>query len=417
VGAHNPRVSFGAVLRVSEFRALWLAQAQSLIGDQLARVALAVLVFDRTGSASLTAAVYALTFAPAVLGGIVLAGLADRLPRRTLMISCDVVRAVLLVMMAMRGVSLWALCVLLVVAVLVGQPFNAAEAALIPDLLAGDAYVVGSSLRMITSQLAQLIGFAVGGVVIAAIGARAGLIVDAVSFAVSALIVAVWVRHRPAPLPPPGGPGSASRSWGGQIADGARLVFGDPRLRALVGLGWLAAFHIVPEGLAPPYAASLGGGPVAVGMLMAAPPTGCALGALVLVRFAPATRRRMIGALAVATALPMIACLEHPGLLASIALWGLAGVFSAYQVPAAAAFIGALPAAGRGQAIGLVSSGLIAIQGLGVLTFGGVATAINPAAAIAVAGLAAGVVAVPLAVVWSRSGRRPRPVPVVGAVR
>jgi len=49
------RVTFGAVLRVAEFRALWIAEAQSMAGDQLARVALSVLVFDRTGSPSLTA--------------------------------------------------------------------------------------------------------------------------------------------------------------------------------------------------------------------------------------------------------------------------------------------------------------------------------------------------------------------------
>jgi MFS family permease len=75
--------TFGAVLRVAEFRALWIAEVFSVAGDQLARVALALLVFSRTGSASLTALTYALTFVPALIGGWLLSGLADRWPRRT----------------------------------------------------------------------------------------------------------------------------------------------------------------------------------------------------------------------------------------------------------------------------------------------------------------------------------------------
>lgn len=62
------RVGFGAVLRVREFRWLFFADMQSQLGDQLARVALSVLVFARSGSVFLTAAVFALTFLPAVLG-------------------------------------------------------------------------------------------------------------------------------------------------------------------------------------------------------------------------------------------------------------------------------------------------------------------------------------------------------------
>lgn len=69
----STRVGFREVLRVREFRYLFIADIQSQLGDQLARVALSVLVFSRTGSTLLTAAVFALTFLPAVLAGWVLA--------------------------------------------------------------------------------------------------------------------------------------------------------------------------------------------------------------------------------------------------------------------------------------------------------------------------------------------------------
>ncbi|HEV2887615.1 MAG TPA: MFS transporter, partial [Jatrophihabitans sp.] len=125
-------MSFIDVLRVPEFRVIWLADAQSQAGDQLARVALSVLVFDRTSSALLTALTYALTFLPALLGGALLSGLADRLPRRRVMIVGDLTRAVLLGVMAIPGTPLWLVCILLVFAVLVGSPFTAAESALLP---------------------------------------------------------------------------------------------------------------------------------------------------------------------------------------------------------------------------------------------------------------------------------------------
>jgi MFS family permease len=95
------RRGFAAVLRGREFRLLWLANAQSLLGDQLAPMALSVLVYDRTGSGLVTAAVYALTFLPALFGSVLLGPLADRLPRLALLVGGDVIRAVLLAVMAL----------------------------------------------------------------------------------------------------------------------------------------------------------------------------------------------------------------------------------------------------------------------------------------------------------------------------
>src|SRR3712207_1428783 len=93
-------------LQHGEFRALCCAEAISVFGDQLARVALALLVFDRTSSALLTALTYALTFVPAVLGGWLLSGLADRYPRRRIVILADLARAALAAAMVIPGMSL-----------------------------------------------------------------------------------------------------------------------------------------------------------------------------------------------------------------------------------------------------------------------------------------------------------------------
>lgn len=396
------RVTFGDVLRVREFRALWLADAQSMAGDQLARVALSVLVFQRTSSSALTALTYALTFLPAMVGGAFLSGLADRLPRRELMIWCDLGRAALLAVMALPGLPLGVLYLLLVAAVLIGSPFLAAESALVPSILDGEQYAVGTGLRTITGQIAQLAGFALGGVVIAGIGARGGLLIDAATFGASALLVRLAVRHRPAPEQVD--PVTAGlRYYLSSLAAGARLVAADRRLRVLVGLGWLAAFYVVPEGVAVPYAAESGGGPTAAGLLMAAMPAGTALGTFVYMRFVdPEVRQRWIGALAVGTAIPLALCVFHPGLAASLTLWGISGAFCAYQVQAYAEFARAVPDGRRGLAIGIASSGLLAVQGVGILLGGLVAGALSPAAAVGLAGMVETVLGLLLAMAWWR---------------
>jgi MFS family permease len=393
------RVTLSAVLRVAEFRALWIAEAQSMAGDQLARVALSVLVFDRTGSPSLTALVYALTFLPAIVGGALLSGLADRVPRRTLMIACDLIRAVLLAGMALPGTPLPIISCLLVLSVLAGRPFTAAQVAILPDILTGEAFVVGSGLRMITDQVAQLAGFAGGGVAVALIGARAGLAADAVTFVLSALIIRLFVRQRrPTAWQERDAALGRATVWH-QMKAAAAIVCASPLLRSLVGLGWLAGLHVVPEGVAVPYATALGEGPAAVGLLMAALPAGSAVGALLLLRLPARLRERSIGPLAVAAALPMIACAASPGLVVSIALWFLIGMFAAYQAQAAASFVRAVPAGQRGQTMGLVGSGLIAVQGLGIVVFGVVADHLGGPKAVGLAGTVALVLAALLATV------------------
>ena len=156
-----------------EFRLLWLAQVQSLLGDQLARVALSVLVYDRTSSALATAVVYALSFLPALLGSVLLGPLVDRLPRRALLVGADLIRAALVAVMVLPGLPVAVLAALLVLAVLVGAPWQAAESALVVDILTTEDYALGLGLRSATGQAAQLVGFAVGGVAVAAVGARA----------------------------------------------------------------------------------------------------------------------------------------------------------------------------------------------------------------------------------------------------
>jgi MFS family permease len=395
------KTTFRDVFAVAEFRALWLAQLLSVVGDQLARLALTVLVYDRTRSALLAAITFVVSLVPAFIGGVTLAWLADRYPRRGVMISCDLVRCVLVLVMAIPGVPLAGLVALLFVVTLVGAPFTSARAAVYPDVLTGDRYVVGTAVTITTYQFAQVVGFAVGGATVTFFGTRPTLLVDAATFIASALIVLCWVRPRSAPAVVAGDDRAPSRLAG--IFAGTRLVLARPSLRTPMLFGWLAAFYNAPEGVVTPLARDLGGGAAAVGVLLAANSLGQTVGALVLSRFvAPSTRLRFMGPLAVAACAVLALFFWRPGLPATLLILFASGLFASYQLAANAAFVTAAPQEQRSQAFGLAQGGMSLGQGVVMILAGAAADHHSPALVIAVAGAVGAMVALAVVVSWVR---------------
>jgi MFS family permease len=397
--APEGRASYREVFAIREFRALWAAQVLSYAGDQFAQVAIAILVYHRTRSPFLTALTYALTYLPPIAGGPLLSGLADLFPRRRVMIVCDLLRMGTVGLMALPFMPFGPLCALLFCTVLIGAPFSSARTALLPDVLPGDKFVLGSAIGNITFQVSQIVGFVAGAAVVAALDTHRTLAVDAFSFFLSALIVFLGTKPRPSPRRED----DARRSLWAVSVDGARIVFGNPVLRTLLLFGWLAGFAIVPEGLAAPYAHSLHGGPLTVGLLMAAVPFGTVLGAFAFGKLAgPSARIRMMGWLAMLSCAPLIASAWNPPLTVILPLWALAGAGGAYQLAAAAAFVQQLTPGTRARAFGLAQSGLYAVQGLGILAGGAVAQAIGPTLAVGLAGLSGLTAATMLAMVWTQ---------------
>ncbi|MFI5956166.1 MFS transporter [Cryptosporangium sp. NPDC051539] len=391
-------------LRDPEFRGLWTAQTLSRVGDQLARVALIVLVFQSTGSAAAASAAYAVTMVPWLIGGPLLGWLGDRYPRRAVMISCDLASAGLIAAMAVPGQPLPALYVLLFAATLLAGPFGAARSALVRDVFPDDdRYAAATALTSVTGQFAQVAGFAGGGLLAGLTTPRQALLLDAATFVVSAILVRLTVTRRPAPRGPAGA-ALPSRA----MTAGVRLVFGDSRLRRLTSYAWLASLHTVPAGVVAPYVADLGGGSAGVGLLLASVAFGTALSMIVVSRWVPAERRlRLMEPLALLAGAPLVLCAFHPGLVLTAAIWALAGAGSGYQLAANVAFVRAVPDAHRAQAFGVVAAGLVAGQGFGVLAAGALASVLAPALVVAVAGTLAALLALLL---WANAepDRRPR---------
>ena len=394
------RATFRDVFAIREFRWLWLAYLLSIAGDQLALVALTVLVYDHTRSPLATAAAYTVGFLPWLIGGPTLAALADRISRRTVMIGCDLGSALLVTVMALPVIPLWAMIALLFVVTLLGSPYRAARSAMLPDILAGDRYVLGTAAMQTTNRTGRLLGFAAGGAVVAVIGARPAMGIDAATFVASALLLSAGVRARPLPRRPDGSPARARPA-----TSGIRLVFGDRTLRSLVLLGWLVPFYAVPEALAVPYAARLAGGAAVAGLILAAGPFGSLIGTIVFGRLVdPPARLAWMGPLAVACCAVLALCALNPALGFALAVIAAAGALSAYQLAANAAFVAAVPRHRRGQAFGVANGGINVGQGIWFALAGLAAETLGPADVIAISGGIGAAAAGALAVSRRRRG-------------
>jgi len=395
-GAVPSRATFRGVFAVREFRALWFSLLLSVAGDRIALVALTLLVYDRSRSPLLAAATYAAGYLPWVIGGLFLADIADRRPRRAVMVACDAVRAVLVAAMTVPRVPVGALVALLFAATMFAPPFESARASITPDILSGERYALGTAVIQTTFLAADVAGAAGGGLAVALVGVRPALGIDAATFVLSGLLIGLGTRARPA----------AARAAGSPLARagaGLRLVFGDRALRTLLLFGWLVVFYTVPQGVAAPYAARLGGGPVATGLVLASTSAATMVATPLFSRFVrPRRRLALMGPLATSTCAALVLTALRPGLAVSLAIFSASAAFGAYQLAANTAFVVRVPNQRRAQAFGIANMGVIVGQGAAFVAAGAAAEAVSPAAVIAVAGGIGAVAALALTLGWRR---------------
>ena len=376
----------------------------SVAGDQLARVALTLLVFQRTGSALLAAITFAVSIVPAFIGGLTLSGLADRLPRRQVMIASDLSRAVLVAIMAIPGMPVFLMICIFGAVTMIGAPFNAARAALYPDILIGDLYVLGTAVTLTTLQFAQVIGFAAGGAIVELFGVRTSLLVDSATFLVSALLTRALVRARPTARPTARATPRARPLALSDLSAGIRLVFGNPALRTPMLLGWLVAFYDIPEGVVAPLSQALGGGDLAAGLILAAAALGASLGAVGFSRLvSPERRLRWMTRIAPLAPGVLVLFAFRPALPAALVILTVSGIFDCYQVAANATFVQATPPSQRSQAFGIVQGGMSLGQGTAMILAGAAAERFAPGLVIATGGAIGAVAAIVVALTRPRA--------------
>lgn len=367
------------ILVLPDMRRIWIAQVLSELGDWAARVALAVLVFERTGSPALTGLVTAVSMLPWIGLGQALATLGDRYPRRTVMVAADFWRGGLFLAMT-APIPVWAILVAAGLAAVATPPFESARAAVTPEAVPAERYGDAVALASLTYQAMLLIGYLAGGGLVAALTPRAALVVNAFTFLASATVLARLsagrARH----------PVETVRH---QLAAAARAFAADPLLlRAAVFGAFSSSCAIVGEALVAVYAVQeVAAGEAVVGVLAAAVPAGAIVAGLVVPRAGDHRRllRAAAGLALVGSAGGITAFVLGPDLPGALAPFFALGVVFALVIPAGTVVGQRLPTDVRASAFGILQGLMLGGQALGATVGGAIAGAVGASRASAYA--------------------------------
>lgn len=202
-----------------DFRRLWLGDAVSLLGDWLTYVAVGVLALQEGGGLWAVALVLAAHTLPKALLAPFAGRLADRVDRRAIMVGVSLIRGVVVLGMAAAAAAgrLGLVQGLLFLRMALGAFVEPAASAALPQLVPRGSLAAANGLLGATWSTVFAVGVALGGLVSASLGAVGALLLDAVTFAAAALILAGLPRLRPHDLYE----GSGESARGGRVGEEA----------------------------------------------------------------------------------------------------------------------------------------------------------------------------------------------------
>ncbi len=286
----------------ARYRRLWMGLVISMAGDWFRTIALYHLVLQLTGASglALSGVVLAQTlalFALSPIAGVV----ADRYSRKTIMISADLVRAVLaLGFLAVTSAEhLWLVYGCTAALMGVSAFFNPAHAAVIPNITAPHERLAANALTSASWAAMLALGAALGGAVAALLGASAAFVINAAAYVVSALCIST------VPLPSVLAPGQRQRTPSGwqDFWQGIHYIAGVPQVRRLLtvkawsagvaGGGLLVLFALFAENI-------FQAGALGMGTLYMTRGVGALLGPVLARRYVGEASARMVRALSVA---------------------------------------------------------------------------------------------------------------------
>ena len=382
------RASYRDVLAVSEFRVIFVANVVSVLGTVVAAVALTVLVYEQTRSPALAASVMALSFLPYLIGGILLGAAADRLPARRVLVGCDLASAALVACMVVPGMPVPGMLALLFANGLIAPVYQGVRSAVLPEVLPpGPRYILGRALMRMVAQSAQIVGYGVGGLLLAILSPRGALVADALSFAASAVLLRFGTASRRARA---AGSGSMARD---SLAGLREVLSHRPTRRVLLFYWLVPACAVAPEALAAPYAAHIGQPARAAGFLLMGIPAGTVVADVLAARLLSSRlQQRIIVPAGLLVFAPLAAFAVTPGLGLAVALLVISGLGSAWAAGLDGVLIDTAPARLRNRTLALSSAGLMFTQGAGFALWG-IAGQYAPLAAVIPAAAVGGALA------------------------
>ncbi|MFF4581706.1 MFS transporter [Streptomyces sp. NPDC001373] len=221
------------------FAAVLAANTISIAGSSLTMIGVPWFVLQTTGSAGRAGVVAFCATLPIVVAALVGGPVIDRIGRRRVSAVSDLVCAAsvgAIPLLHYAGLlEFWMLCALMALGGLVHTPGLTARSVLLPSLAAHAGTTVGraASLYDAVSRGARMIGAAVAGLLIAVLGAESVLLLDAATFAVSALLVSVFLRGVPAAEPQRASEKTSFAAYRAELAEGWRFL---TRSRLLLGI-------------------------------------------------------------------------------------------------------------------------------------------------------------------------------------
>ncbi len=382
-----------AALRHRAFRLVWAGSLASNIGTWMQNVALGAFAYDLTKSSGYVALLGFAQLGPllalAILGGL----LADTIDRRWLLIACQAEQMVLSFVLALAAAvdhPSRTVILLVVLALGIGNALNAPTfSAVLPELVSRRDLAGAVSLQSVQMNLSRVIGPAIGGIVLPAIGAPGVFAVNGLTYLFA--IATLWMVAIPRPAADLGGQGIRRLAGGLRIARRDRLV-----RRCLMTIAAISFFCLPFIGLMPVVAAKNLGMDVtepAYGILYASFGLGAAIGAGSIGTFLLGRSRVLIvrGGLALfSLALAAFALVRHPAPAYPLVL--LVGVFYFGCVTALSTILqDHLSDAVRGRVTALWIMGFGGTVPLGLLA-GGFAADHTSVTAVVVAGAVVGLV-------------------------
>lgn len=305
-----------ATLRHRNFALLWLGALISFVGDWALFIALPVFVYDLTGSALATGAMFMAQSLPRLLLGSIAGVFVDRWDRRRTMIAANLLSAavLLLLLLVRTPADLWILYIAAFVQTTVTLFFSPAESALVPHLVGDDQLLNANALTALNWELTRLIAPPLGGLAMVWLGFGSVVTLDALSFLLSAGLIALIALPHTAPQQPAHDARTAGsnvwlRLWR-DLAAGLGLVLGDRLIRSIF---LITATAMVAEGLLnvlsfPWLKLVLHGGALERGWLSSAQAIGGLAGGLLIGRAARLVRSaQLVGVSGIMLGLLMLA--------------------------------------------------------------------------------------------------------------
>ena len=180
------------VLRIPNYRRLWLGQLVSDVGDGLTNLALLLLVNHLTGSTAAIAAMAICLAIPPLTIGLFAGAYVDRADRRRIMLASDLLRAATVLGFALVGSAdmLWLLLILAFVQSSIGTFFTPARGAVLPKVVPQQGLLAANSIAQATRVVAGIVGAGLGGLLIGLIGVYwPAFVIDSLSFLASFVLI------------------------------------------------------------------------------------------------------------------------------------------------------------------------------------------------------------------------------------